>query len=130
MLFYRASGFGPRKANESHPTAQVTGHTPLVNPMHATSIPVTTPSRSYSVTLAYGALDGLGGLLDDMRVPSRRFIVSSPLVWKLHGERVRRSIPHADPILVPDGERSKHLRTVSRVYDALVGAHADRAATL
>ena len=66
--------------------------------------PAPTPS-----TLAYGALDGIGQLLDDLRLPARRFVVSSPLVWKLHGERFARAMPAAEPILVPDGERSKRL---------------------
>jgi 3-dehydroquinate synthase len=35
-----------------------------------------------------------------------------------------------EPILVPDGERFKQLQTVSRVYDALIRANADRASTL
>jgi 3-dehydroquinate synthase len=99
----------------------------VTNPL---SIDVNTPSRSYAVTLTYGALDGLGRLLDDLRLPGRRFVVSSPLVWRLHGERCSRAIPAAAPILVPDGERSKRLQTVTRVYDALVRANADRASTL
>jgi 3-dehydroquinate synthase len=32
----------------------------------------------------------------------------------------------ADPVLMPDGERHKHLATVSRVYDGLLKANADR----
>src|SRR6202008_3469875 len=35
-----------------------------------------------------------------------------------------------EPILIPDGERQKHLGTVARIYDALVEARADRASTL
>src|SRR6202007_2679721 len=34
------------------------------------------------------------------------------------------------PILVPDGERYKQLSTVSRIYDALLRANADRSSTL
>jgi 3-dehydroquinate synthase len=98
--------------------------------MDTARIEVTTPSRSYPVTIADGALEGVGGLLDDMRLPARRFVVSSPLVWKLHGERLGRAMPAAEPILVSDGERYKQLLTVSRVYDALVRANADRASTL
>jgi len=94
------------------------------------SIEVKTASRSYSITLASGALDSMGTLFDELRLPTRRFVVSSPLVWKLHGERFGRAMPAAEPILVPDGERSKRLHTVSRVYDALVRAQADRASTL
>ena len=69
-------------------------------------------------------------LLDDLRLPARRFIVSSPLVWRLHGQRLARIVGSAEPILVPDGERFKHLQTVARVYDALIRANADRASTL
>src|SRR5438105_2316697 len=98
--------------------------------MDPMSIEVNTPSRSYTITLAHGALDGIGRLLDAVRLPARRFVVSSPLVWKRHGERFTRAMPGAEPILVADGERSKRLRTVSRVYDALVRANADRASTL
>jgi 3-dehydroquinate synthase len=101
--------------------------------MDPVRIDVTTPSRAYSVTIHDGSLDNLGRLLDDRRISDRRFVVSSPLVWRLYGPRLARSIDvsaSAGPILVPDGERYKHLATVSRIYDALVQAKADRASTL
>ena len=94
------------------------------------TIAVTTPSRPYTVTIAHGVVDGLGRRLDELGLPARRFIVSSPPVWKFHGDRMARAIPAAAPILVPDGERAKRLSTVARVYDALIRANADRASTL
>ncbi|HZW73355.1 MAG TPA: hypothetical protein VFF43_07395, partial [Caldimonas sp.] len=93
-------------------------------------IDVPTPSRSYSVFLEDGLLDRVATLLDELKLPARRFVVSSPLVWRLHGARVARGARRLEPILVPDGERSKHLQTVSRIYDALVKATADRSSTL
>ncbi len=90
---------------------------------------VDTPSRHYVVTLGDGALDRLGHLLDEAKVPARRFVVSSPLVWRLHGSRLAR-FTVAEPILVPDGERNKQLQTVLRVYEALIRANASRASTL
>jgi 3-dehydroquinate synthase len=93
-------------------------------------IDVATPSRSYAVTLAAGGLDRVGRRLDDLGVPERRFIVSSPPVWRLHGARVARGARGVEPILVPDGERYKHLATVARIYDALVKVAADRHSTL
>jgi 3-dehydroquinate synthase len=90
---------------------------------------VDTPSRRYGVAIGHGVLDRLGALLDEAGAPERRFVVSSPLVWRLHGPRLEGA-GLAEPILVPDGERFKQLPTVSRVYDALIGAHADRASTL
>ena len=93
-------------------------------------IEVNAPSRSYVVTLGDGAIARLDAQLDGLRLPARRFVVSSPIVWRLHGERLAAALPTAEPILVPDGERSKQLQTVSRVYDALVRASADRASAL
>jgi 3-dehydroquinate synthase len=57
-------------------------------------------------------------------------MVSSPVVWKLHGEAVSAALPGAPVILVPDGERHKHLQTVARIYDALVKQQVDRGASL
>lgn len=96
----------------------------------AARIDVTTPSRPYTVTIEDDAIDRIGRTLDDARLPERRFIVSSPLVWRLHGARLSKAIAGAEPILVPDGERHKQLPTVVRIYDALVRANADRASTL
>ena len=93
-------------------------------------IDVTTPSRAYAVTLGDGAIDRLARVLDGLRLPEQRFIVSSPLVWRLHGQRLARVAGGTEPILVPDGERFKNLQTVSRVYEALIRANADRASTL
>ncbi len=98
--------------------------------MEPVRIDVTTPSRPYVVTLGDGEIERLARLLDDVRAPERRFIVSSPLVWRLHGPRIARVLPGAEPILVADGERYKQLSTVSRIYDALVRANADRASTV
>jgi len=81
------------------------------------------------VEIRTGAAARLPSLLDSVRAPARRFIVSSPPIWKLHGgdfEHVTRE----EPILIPDGERHKQTATVARIYDALVRAGADRASTL
>ncbi|HEX7793931.1 MAG TPA: 3-dehydroquinate synthase [Vicinamibacterales bacterium] len=97
--------------------------------MEPVRIPVTTPSRQYAITLADGVLDRLARILDDARLPARRFVVSSPVVWRFHGQRFAKAVS-AESIIVPDGERFKQLATVSRVYDALIRANADRASTL
>jgi 3-dehydroquinate synthase len=81
------------------------------------------------VTLGEGALDRLPRVLDEARAPAKRFVVSSAPIWRLHGARLA-GVSSAQPILVPDGERFKQLQTVSRVYEALIRADADRASTL
>jgi 3-dehydroquinate synthase len=97
-----------------------------MEPVH---IDVSTPSRRYAISLADGLLDRLTQMLDAAALPARRFVVSSPRVWKHHGKRFA-SASSAEAIIVPDGERYKRLTTVSRVYDALIRANADRASTL
>jgi 3-dehydroquinate synthase len=98
--------------------------------MDPVRIDVPTPSRTYAVTIGDGLLDRVGAILDEIGTPARRLVVSSPLVWRLHGAQLSRAAAVAEPILIPDGERFKQLSTVARVYDALVRANADRAATL
>jgi 3-dehydroquinate synthase len=92
-------------------------------------IDVSTASRHYTITLADGILSQLARLLDEAGAPPRRFVVSSPLVWRLHGQRLATA-GLREAIIVPDGERFKQLQTVSRVYESLIRANADRASTL
>ena len=94
------------------------------------AIDVATPSRAYTVTIGDGAIDEIARLLDRAGAPARRFVVSSPLVWRLHGPQLARALGGVEPILVPDGERFKQLPTVARIYDALLRANADRATTI
>jgi 3-dehydroquinate synthase len=83
-------------------------------------------SGASTIWIGEGVADRAGALLDAQRISSRRFVVSNPVVWRLHGERIARALGNGEPILIPDGERSKTLQSVSRIYDALVRAGADR----
>jgi 3-dehydroquinate synthase len=99
--------------------------------MEPVRIDVPTPSRAYTITIADGVIDRLRKLLDDAKLPERRFLVSSPVVWRFHGAQIAKAVGSTEtPILIADGEKNKHLATVSRVYDALTKANADRASTL
>jgi 3-dehydroquinate synthase len=97
--------------------------------MEPVRLDVHTPSRRYVVTLGDGILDRLSRVLDDVEAPLRRFVVSTAVVWRFHGQRFAAA-SGAELILLPDGERYKQLQTVSRVYEALIRANADRASTL
>jgi 3-dehydroquinate synthase len=94
-------------------------------PPASVRIPVRAASASYPVDISAGATENLAAALDAVSVPRRRFIVSSPTVWRLHGERLRGATAE-DPVLVADGERAKNLATVGRIYDSLIKAQADR----
>lgn len=89
-------------------------------------IDVATPSRNYAVWVGSGVLRQLSSILDQAGLGPRRFVVSTPPVWKHWGASLREAMPDIDPIPVPDGERFKTLAHVSEVYDALVRANADR----
>lgn len=97
--------------------------------MTSTRIDVPTPSRQYTITIGHGILERLPRLLDEAGAPARRFVVSSPLVWKLHASKLARA-GLGEPILVPDGERFKSLQTVAKIYESLIRANAERQSTL
>jgi 3-dehydroquinate synthase len=98
-----------------------------MNPIH---IDVKTSLGSYPVWIGAGLTDRLDALEREAGVARQRFIVSSPGIWRLHGDTFARAHPATEVVLVPDGERYKQLQTVSRIYDALVRATADRSATV
>ena len=100
--------------------------------MHAqpTRIDVSAASGAYPVLVGSGTLAALPALLDQSGLGPHRLFVSSPIVWQLHGAVLAPATGESEPILIPDGERSKTLATVGRVYEALIQRRADRATTI
>src|SRR4051812_17890484 len=96
----------------------------------AIRIDVDTGSRTSAIWIGEGVADQLAALLDTHRVGQRRFIVSSPVIWRLHGKQLQHLATGGEPILLPDGERFKNLQSVSRVYEALIRAGADRGSAI
>jgi 3-dehydroquinate synthase len=94
--------------------------------MHPVRVDVRAGTGGYTVLFGDGLSSRLGSLLDERHLGARRFVVSNPVVWRLHGERIGRAVPGAEVIQVPDGERHKHLHTVARIYEGLTRAEADR----
>lgn len=94
--------------------------------METTLLTVRTGSRAYEVQIADGLARRLDDVLDTAGLPARRFVVSSPQVWRLHGAAITPGLTAEPPILVPDGERYKTLQTATRIYDALIRGEADR----
>ena len=110
----------------SDPLDRGTAPTGVATPIR---IEVRAASAAYPIEIAAGAAAALPRLLDDVRAPARRFIVSTARVWELHGDGVG-AVTEEEPIILPDGERHKNLTTVMRIYDALIRAAADRATCL
>ena len=93
------------------------------------TVEVRTSSTVYPIEIAAGGTAALPGLLDAVRAPVRRFVVSTAHVWELHGDAVS-GVTQEEPIILPDGERYKNVSTVMRIYDALIKAAADRASCI
>jgi 3-dehydroquinate synthase len=93
-------------------------------------VDVNAGSRASTIWIGGGIADRAAEYLDAHHAGGRRFVVSSPVIWRLHGERVSRALGGVEPILIPDGERYKNLQSVARVYEALVRAGADRGSTV
>jgi len=96
----------------------------------AVRIDVQTGSHVSPIWIGDGIVDHAAALLDSQQVGARRFIVSSPAIWRLHGDRIGRALGTAEPILIPDGERFKNLQTAARIYEPLIRAGADRASAI
>ena len=94
-------------------------------------IDVTTGPRPSPIWIGEGISERAAALLDAHDVGARRFVVSNPVVWRLHGEALARALGgRVEPILVPDGERYKTLQSVARIYEALIRAGADRGSAI
>ncbi len=94
--------------------------------MQPIRIDVAAAAGAYPVVIGPGTWATLPRLLEESDLGPRRIIVSSPLVWALHGATIRKASSEREPILVPDGERFKNMATVGRVYEGLIQRAADR----
>jgi 3-dehydroquinate synthase len=104
--------------------------TPATNAvLSATEITVATANQRSTILVGEGLGEHLSALLDRQGVGQKRFVVSSPVIWRHQGARIQQAIP-VEPILLPDGERFKTLASVSRVYDALIKGGADRGSVI
>jgi 3-dehydroquinate synthase len=53
-------------------------------------------------------------------------VVTVPPVWRHHGAGLADLAGQAGPVMMPDGERAKTLRTVTRLYEAFLVRRAER----
>ena len=102
------------------------------SPAQPVRVDVQTGDRTSAILIGEGVVDQLPALLDAHRVGARRFIVSSPVIWRFHGPQFERVLGtgSGEAILIPDGERFKNLQSVSRIYEALIRAGADRGSAI
>ncbi|MGC9326588.1 MAG: 3-dehydroquinate synthase, partial [Candidatus Hinthialibacter sp.] len=77
--------------------------------------------RSYAITVRPGLIDHVGQYAQSLGFHSPVPIITDDTVAQLYGGRVKRSLEQAGfetaVLSFPAGEASKHLQTVSQLYD-------------
>ena len=86
--------------------------------------------RSYPVQIGNGTLGGLGGEIQRRSGARRAVMLTVPAVGRRYAGRLLRSLRAAGlccrRIDVADGDASKNLRQVAKLYEALLDFGADR----
>ena len=86
--------------------------------------------RSYPVYIGFDILREVGNLIDSNLV----CIITNPVVANLYSEKlisgIERTGRKTSEILIPEGERSKDISHIMKVYDSLIGAGAQRSTPL
>ncbi|MBI3810806.1 MAG: 3-dehydroquinate synthase [Nitrospirae bacterium] len=90
--------------------------------------------RSYSIEIGSGILSQIGERMAALGIKGRVAVITNPRVGRLYGSVVARSLRKAGfdhiTVTLPDGERFKNLKSVSRVYDELVRKSFERSSTV
>jgi 3-dehydroquinate synthase len=98
------------------------------------SVTVELGERSYPVEIGAGTLAQVGSRVAATTGAQRALVVTAPPVGRRYAARVLRSLRaaglRAARIDVPDGDASKSLRQLERLYHALLRAGADRHSAL
>jgi 3-dehydroquinate synthase len=102
------------------------------------SIPLQTPSATYTITIAPGLLSNLARYLARLTPgkPRRTFLITSPEIWALWSPAIlssftngRAKSSYQDPptvLFLPAGESHKRLSTIDTLCEQLAQAGADR----
>ncbi len=111
--------------------------------MNPITIPVQTPSGSYEVAIGSGLLAGVGERVETLLRAAhgskggfgpgkqRAFVVTSPEIWRHHGEALASGLPEPPTVLtVPPGEPHKRLSDIETLLESLAQHGADRDSVL
>jgi 3-dehydroquinate synthase len=97
-------------------------------------IPVTTKFGQYTVSVGSGILDSLSKRMPALDSKQRKliFLLTSPEIWALWGQRVQASLAPHQPIVLflPAGERHKRMSQVERLTTEMTKAGGDRSSLL
>jgi 3-dehydroquinate synthase len=91
---------------------------------------VTLPGREYEIAIGPGALAGVGAALDRLQIGSRVALVTHSEIAALYGESVTASVAttgrEIETLFVPEGESSKSLDELRRLYQGFIRLGLDR----
>jgi 3-dehydroquinate synthase len=97
-------------------------------------ISVTTKFGQYTVSVGSGILDSLSTRIPALAGNPRKlvFLLTSPEIWALWGERVQASLAPREPVVLflPPGERHKRMSQVERLTTEMTKAGGDRSSLL
>jgi 3-dehydroquinate synthase len=86
--------------------------------------------RSYPIFVGAGLLAGAGGLLRQAGLRGKIAVITNPTVAQLYLDITCESLASAGfqviPVLVPDGEEYKDLKSLTSVYDRLIADRFER----
>lgn len=105
-----------------------------MDPIGEYTVRVSLAERSYDIRVARGTLHEVGTTLSRIGLSDKVGIVTDRNVAERYLPRVMKSVKAAGfravPIVLPAGERSKTLRSVSNILDELIRAGFERRSTL
>jgi 3-dehydroquinate synthase len=95
------------------------------------TVEVALREQGYPIQLGFGTLAAAGGEVARHTKATRAVVVTVPPVARHYAPALERSLRGAGlavrRLQVPDGDRTKNLRQVARLYDAMLDFGADRA---
>jgi len=98
------------------------------------TVTVSLGERSYPIHIGADILSRTGELFRVAGLRGKVGIVTTPTVAQLYLDVVYESLKHAGfeavPVLVPDGEEHKELKTLATIYDRLIADRLERQSSL
>jgi 3-dehydroquinate synthase len=86
--------------------------------------------RSYPIHIGQNILSRIGELLQKAGLRGKVAVVTNPTVAQLYLDAIHDGLSRSGfemtPVLVPDGEQHKNLRSLATLYDRLVGERFER----
>lgn len=107
---------------------------PVVPHSGETCVKVSLADRSYDIRIKAGLLRDIGRSLRDLGFSGKVAVVTNATIGRLYTQTVQSSLKaagyHVTPVVLPEGERSKTLRTVSLILDKLAQCQFERGSVL